>query len=282
MTVRLHEVSSVAVRSTTSVASIKPASPSSPVATPVPGPSEGTAWTVPELGLELVYVAPGSFQMGSEGGLSDENPVHAVSISRGFWLGKYEVTQAEYEAVVGTNPSNFKGARNPVEQVSWNEATAFCTKLTTRERASGRLPSGYEYRLPTEAEWEYAARGGAASKGYTYAGSDNVDEVAWYGSKSGNATHPVGKLKPNELGLYDMSGNVWEWCLDWYDSGYYGRSPNVDPANTQAATYRVFRGGSWFFVARYVRSAYRAGFGPGCAIISLGFRACLAPQSEGK
>jgi formylglycine-generating enzyme required for sulfatase activity len=166
--------------------------------------------------------------------------------------------------------------------VSWNDASAFCAKLTERERAAGRLPAGYEYRLPTEAEWEYAARGGAASKGYTYAGSNNVDEVAWYDKNSGNATHPVGKLKANEVGLYDMSGNVWEWCLDWYDGEYYGRSPNTDPANTSAASYRVFRGGSWGSGARNVRSARRYGDRPGRTISLLGFRACLAPQSVGQ
>ncbi len=249
---------------------------------PSAAPTAGKAWTVAELGLEFVYVAPGSFQMGSKNGGSEEKPVHAVRISRGFWLGKYEVTQAEYEAVVGTNPSSFKGARNPVETVSWNDASAFCAKLTERERAAGRLPAGYEYRLPTEAEWEYAARGGAASKGYTYAGSNNVDEVAWYDKNSGNATHPVGKLKANEVGLYDMSGNVWEWCLDWYDGEYYGRSPNVDPANTQAASNRVDRGGGWSNVARCVRSAYRDWLGPGGTDYILGFRACLAPQSVGQ
>jgi formylglycine-generating enzyme required for sulfatase activity len=232
--------------------------------------------------MVLVNVDPGSFQMGSEKGESDEMPVHAVRLSRGFWLGKYEVTQAEYEAVVGSNPSNFKGARNPVESVSWNDAAAFCAKLTQRERAAGRLPAGYQYRLPTEAEWEYAARGGAASKGYTYAGSNNVDEVAWYGEKSGGSTHPVGQKRPNELGLYDMSGNAWEWCLDWYDEEYYGRSPNTDPANTQATANRARRGGSWGSGVGGVRSTGRGWGRPGNAGSFLGFRACLAPVTVAK
>jgi formylglycine-generating enzyme required for sulfatase activity len=226
--------------------------------------------------MEFVYVAPGSFMRGSSDGSLDKKPVYVVCISRGFWLGKYEATQAEYEAVVGTNPSNFKGARNPVERVSWNDASAFCAKLMARERSARRLPAGYEYRLPTEAEWEYAARGGPASKGYTYAGSNTVDAVAWY-SDSGSRTHPVGEKRPNELGLYDMSGNVWEWCLDGYDAEYYGRSPNTDPVNTQAASDRVKRGGSWFDDAWYLRSADRRRLGPGDARNFLGFRACLAP-----
>ena len=265
-------------------------------------PSSGQAWTVPELGMKFVYVAPGSFQMGSQDGSSNEKPLHAVRLSRGFWLGTYEVTQAEYEVLTGANPSNFQDeivtkqgflgmgktvakrsrGRHPVEQVSWNDATAFCAKLTARERAGGRLPAGYEYRLPTEAEWEYAARGGPASKGYTYAGSNNVDEVAWYDSNSGMTTHPVGQKRPTELGLYDMSGNVYEWCLDWYDAEYYGRSPNTDPANTQAATGCVARGGSWGSDARRMRSASRNRGRPDSADSILGFRACLAPQSAGQ
>jgi formylglycine-generating enzyme required for sulfatase activity len=180
----------------------------------------------------------------------------------------------------GTTASTADGY--PVVCVSWTNSVAFCRWLTERERGAGRLPAGYEYRLPTEAEWEYAARGGPASKGHTYAGSNSADEVAWYNENSDKATHPVGQKEPNELGLYDMSGNVWEWCLDGYDESYYGRSPNVDPANTQAAADRVRRGGSWYGGAGGVRSARRGGGRPDYADSSRGFRACLAPQSEGK
>jgi formylglycine-generating enzyme required for sulfatase activity len=252
-------------------------------------------WTVPDLGLELVWVAPGSFRMGA----ADSPPVHTVQIAHGFWAGKYEVTQAEYEALMGRNPSTFKGARNPVERVSWGEATAFCTKLTEREQKAGRLQDGYEYRLPTEAEWEYAARGGTGSKGTNYSGSNNVDEVAWYYANSGNRrlddaeadektrlsnlsgsnsrSHPVGLRKPNELGLYDLSGNVWEWCLDGYDESYYAKSPGTDPVNLQAATFRVKRGGSWGNGAGDVRSALRSRSRPGDASNGLGFRLVAAP-----
>jgi formylglycine-generating enzyme required for sulfatase activity len=240
-------------------------------------PAEGQAWSVPDLGMEVVFVHPGTFQMGSTDNDDDEKPVHMVLISRGFWMGKYEVTQTEYEAVVGVNPSSFKGARNPVELVSWTEAVAFCAKLSERERAAGRLPAGYEYRLPTEAEWEYAARGGAQSGGYTYSGSSIADEVAWYGDNSDASTHPVGQKKANELGLYDMGGNVWESCLDGYDEKYYGCSPSVDPANTRATPFRVWRGGSWLGASGGVRLANRLGSWPDNSYNILGVRACLAP-----
>ena len=243
------------------------------------GPRPGSGWTVPELEMEFVYVPAGSFRMGSDDGDPDEKPVHAVRISHGFWLGKYEVTQEEYEKLMGKNPSRFKGVRNPVECVSWNDAVAFCKKLTERERAAGRLPAGYVYRLPTEAEWEYAARGGPKSKGCKYSGSDDLDAVGWYDGNSGRKTHPVGQKQPNELGLYDMSGNVWEWCLDWYDSGYYRKSPGTDPVNTAGASSRVSRGGSWYNSAGYCRAAIRDRVRPDSADSLLGFRVCLAPSS---
>jgi formylglycine-generating enzyme required for sulfatase activity len=227
--------------------------------------------------MELVPIQAGSFLMGSENGDSDEKPVHRVTLTKPFWLGKFEVTQAQYEALISKNRSEFKGARNPVECVSWNDAVEFCRKLTERERAAGRLPSGYEYRLPTEAEWEYGCRAGTTSD---YAG--DLDQMAWYAENSGGRTHEVGTKQPNAWGLHDMHGNVWEWCLDWYDEGYYARLPNSDPVNTAAATNRVKRGGSWFNVASYVRSAFRNRYWPDGTYIFLGFRACLAPQSEGR
>jgi formylglycine-generating enzyme required for sulfatase activity len=206
----------------------------------------------------------------------DEKPVHEVTLTYSFWMGATPVTQEQFQELMGVNPSCFAGEKKPVEQVNWRVARAYCERLTKQQSVTGTLPAGYEYRLPTEAEWEYAARGGPASKGYTYAGSNTVDAVAWY-SDSGSRTHPVGEKRPNELGLYDMSGNVWEWCLDGYDAEYYGRSPNTDPVNTQAASDRVKRGGSWFDDAWYLRSADRRRLGPGDARNFLGFRACLAP-----
>ena len=232
------------------------------------------------LDMAFVEIAPGSFKMGSNDGNDNEKPPHDVRISHRFWMGKYEVTQAEYEKLTGKNPSRFKGARNPVEEVSWNDAKAFCEELTERERRAGRLPEGYVYRLPTEAEWEYAARGGAKSRDYTYSGSNNAKEVAWCDENSGTKTREVGQLKANELGLHDMSGNVWEWCYDWYDSDYYGKSPGTNPVNTARAWYRVYRGGSWFRSAGRCRAANRNKITPDYANADLGFRVVLAPPVQ--
>jgi formylglycine-generating enzyme required for sulfatase activity len=232
-------------------------------------------------GLALVYVAPGSFQMGSNDSDSyrREKPVYHVTISQGYGIGKYPVTQSEYRSIMDRNPSYFKGGNNPVEQVSWHDAVKYCEKLTARERAAGRLPSGYEYRLPTEAEWEFAARGGVKSRGYKYSGSDNLTSVAWYNGNSGNKNHKVGTKAPNELGIYDMSGNVWEWCRDWYDS--YSSDSQVDPAGPDSGSSRVNRGGSWDnnAFAGACRVAYRDFNSPGYADDDLGFRVAFARSS---
>lgn len=188
--------------------------------------------------FDMVYVEGGTFTMGatSEQGsdaYSDESPAHSVTVSD-FYIGKYEVTQAQWRAVMGSNPSKFKGDNLPVEQVSWNDIQKFITKLNTM--------TGKTFRLPTEAEWEYAARGGNKSKGYKYSGSNTLDNVGWY-YNSGGKTHPVGQKQPNELGLYDMSGNVWEWCQDWY--GSYSSSSQTNPTGPSSGSYRVLRGGDW-------------------------------------
>jgi sulfatase modifying factor 1 len=248
----------------------------------VRGPTPGEAWTVPDLDMAFVYVEAGSFQMGSNNGDSDEKPVHAVRISRGYWMGKCEVTQSQYEAVMGTNPSRFKGSSLPVETVSWNDAVGFCRKLTERERSAGRLPDGYVYRLPTEAEWEYAARGGSKSSGFQYAGSNNLDEVAWYTSNSAGKTHAVGQKRSNELGLYDMSGNVWEWCHDWYGGDYYGKSPASDPTGPSTGSSRVLRGGSSYYIPEYCRPSYRRRISPEYTgdYIGFGFRVVVSPSLD--
>jgi formylglycine-generating enzyme required for sulfatase activity len=253
---------------------------------PVPTPAVGQSWTVPGLRLKLAYVVPGSFRMGADDGEADERPAHEVRLTRGFWVGTAEVTQAQYEAVTQSGaepgaagrgkPSSFVNPQNPVESVSWDDAMAFCATLTAREQAAGRLPAGLEYRLPTEAEWEYAARGGSRSRGYLYSGSNSATAVAWHDANSGNAPHPVARRAPNELGLYDLSGNVWEWCLDGYDPGYYAQSAATDPVNLKTVDRRVFRGGCWGFSSKFVRSSCRAGFQPGYVCDGLGFRVILA------
>jgi formylglycine-generating enzyme required for sulfatase activity len=242
-------------------------------------PVKGQPLTVSGLGMKFVYVAPGSFQMGSNDGGSwdNEKPVHRVTISRGYWIGKYEVTQSEYQSIMGSNPSNFKGRNNPVETVNWHDAVKFCQKLTTRERVAGRLPSGYEYRLPTEAEWEFAARGGTKSRGYKYSGSDHIDSVAWHGLNSFlNEIQEVGTKSGNELGVYDMSGNVWEWCNDRY--GEYSSNSQTDPKGPSTGSARVGRGGGWYYYAGYCRSAFRSSGSPGDSDYSIGFRVAIAPS----
>jgi len=240
------------------------------------GPEPGEPWRIANLGMEFMPVGRGRFKMGSDGRESyeDEKPVHTVRIGYDFWLGKTEVTQSEYAAVMGKNPSDFKGDKNPVERVSWNDAVAFCGKLTDRERAAGRIPEGWAYRLPTEAEWEYAARGGTKSKGFKYAGSNKPGDVAWFEDNSGKQTHRVGQKSSNELGLHDMSGNVWEWCEDVYVDSYQG-TPTDGRAQTSGSSDRVRRGGSWSYSARYVRSASRYWYRPPVTFLNLGFRVCL-------
>ena len=220
----------------------------------------------------MVRVEGGTFTMGatSEQGSeadSDEKPAHQVTLSS-FSIGKYEVTQEEWEAVMGSNPSKFKGAKRPVEQVSWNDCQEFIRKLNAL--------TGKRFRLPTEAEWEFAARGGNRSNGYKYSGSNDQGNVAWYRDNSDDITHLVGLKLPNELGLYDMSGNVWEWCQDWFDSSYYGKSPSTNPVNNTSTSNRVNRGGSWFYdLARDCRVSYRYGFAPDGRNGHLGFRLAL-------
>ena len=223
-----------------------------------------------DFGIEMVFVEGGTFQMGatSEQGSdagADEKPVHSVTLSD-FYIGKYEVTQAQWKAVMGNNPSSLKGEDRPVENVSWNDIQEFIKKLNQL--------TGKRYRLPTEAEWEYAARGGKKSKGYKYSGRNTLAKVAWYDGNSGSKTHPVGQKRPNELRLYDMSGNVWEWCQDWY--GAYGSSAQTDPMGPASGSNRVLRGGSWRSSARSCRVADRDYFNPSYGSSNYGFRLVLA------
>jgi formylglycine-generating enzyme required for sulfatase activity len=228
------------------------------------------------LGMAFVEVAAGSFTMGSNDGEANEKPVRTVRITKGFWMGKTEVTQAQWRQLMNDSPSRFKGDDLPVEQVDWNRCVEFCGKLTERERTAGRLPAGYVYRLPTEAEWEYAARGGSKSRGFTYSGGNDLGTVGWFTDNSGGTTHPVGKKTANELGLYDLSGNVWEWCQDWYQDSYNGLG-SADPSGPATGSDRVNRGGCWSGDASFCRSAFRNGFRPSYTLSYLGFRVVLTP-----
>ncbi len=218
--------------------------------------------------IEMVWVEGGSFNMGSNDGSIIEKPVHSVTLD-GYYIGKYEVTQALWQAVMGSNPSYFKGDNRPVEEVSWNDCQQFVSKLNQL--------TGKKFSLPTEAQWEYAARGGSKSKGYTYSGSNNIGNVAWYDGNSNGNTHPVGQKALNELGIYDMSGNVWEWCLDWYDGDYYSNSPSRNPVNNSAASSRVLRGGGWGSLAEGCRVASRINGTPTDRDFNLGLRLVVLP-----
>ncbi len=224
----------------------------------------------PGVKMAFVWVAPGRFRMGSddEDAADDERPVHEVTLTKGYWLGKYEVTQREWQAVMGGNPSRFKGDRRPVESVSWYDCQAFVKKVNARLAQQGEA---LRVRLPTEAEWEFAARGGTKSMGCKYSGSDNPGEVAWYGGDwNKGSTHDVGTKKANELGIHDMSGNVWEWCQDWY--GAYPSGAVTDPVGPGSGGIRVGRGGGWSDAARGCRSADRYRSRPGDRHDSLGVR----------
>ena len=227
---------------------------------------------IESLEANMVFIPGGTFTMGctSEQGSdceSDEKPAHRVTVSD-FYIGKYEVTQKEWQEVMGGNPSNFKNCEDcPVESVSWDDVQEFLAKLNAK--------TGKTYRLPTEAEWEYAARGGSQRRGYKYAGSNRLDEVAWYDGNSGDKTHPVGQKKANELGLYDISGNVWEWCSDWYDD--YPSTAQTNPKGPSTGSDRVLRGGSWYFYAEICRSAHRGNYGPDFRGNLVGFRLVFVP-----
>jgi formylglycine-generating enzyme required for sulfatase activity len=221
---------------------------------------------------DMVLVKGGTFTMGctAEQGNDcddDEKPSHSVTLSD-FYISKYEVTQKQWYEIMGSNPTKLTEGENlPVDNVSWNDVQEFIQKLNEK--------TGKKYRLPTEAEWEYAARGGNKSKGDKYSGGNDIDAVAWYGENSGGTTHPVGTKQANELGLYDMSGNLWEWVSDW--KGNYSSFSVTDPQGPSSDSNRVFRGGGWRNVARSCRVSIRYGFTPDFRYYNLGFRLGLSP-----
>ena len=252
--------------------------------TPAPSTLALGGEVIDQHGYEMVSIEPGEFWMGSpsdEEDRDDDETRHKVRLTRGFAVGATEVTQGLYEAVMGENPSSFKGDDRPVERVSWLEAVKFCNALSEREgltpayRISGdtvtwtREADGY--RLPTESEWEYAARGGGS---HLYSGSDDLGAVGWYSSNSSSETHTVGELDANGYGLHDMSGNVWEWAWDWH--GAYPSGTLTDPTGPSTGYRRVRRGGSWLNDPRNARVA-RRGIDPGIRSYNLGFRLARSP-----
>ena len=243
----------------------------------------GRTFSTQTADVEMIWVNPGSFMMGAPGSETDrgydERP-HRVELTEGYWLGKYEVTQSQWELVMGNNPSEFSGRRRPVEQVSWEACVRFCRRLTKREREVGRLPAGYEYGLPTEAQWEYACRAGtttATAFGNSLSSRQaNFDGDYPYGEASKGPylkrTSDVGSYHPNGWGFYDMHGNVLEWCHDWY--GSYGGAVR-DPTGPSSGSGRVFRGGGWGDYGKTCRSASRSNFKPSDWDVDLGFRVSL-------
>ena len=221
------------------------------------------------ISIEMVKVEAGTFMMGATSEMKDsygwEKPVHQVTLTNDYYMGKYEVTQALWEAVMDSNPSNSKGDNLPVETVSWNDCQDFISKLNSM--------TGRKFRLPTEAEWEYAARGGKKSRSYQYSGSSNISDVAWYDENCGSTTRAVGTKRPNELGIYDMSGNVWEWCHDWYSS--YSSLSQMNPIGAISGACRVRRGGSWDNSVWYSRSSSRSYDTSDYSRINLGLRLAL-------
>ncbi len=207
------------------------------------------------VGMEFVLVPAGSFNMGLSTGYSspcmNERPQHMVTISRPFYICRYEVTQEQWDAVMAENPSKFKGSKNPVERVSWQDAQEFIQKLNESERTQS-------YRLPTEAEWEYACRAGTGTPYFFGDSADQLPNYAWCHKNSDHTTHPVGQLQPNAWGIYDTLGNVWEWCQDVYDRDYYQYSPAIDPQGPPSGSRNVLRGGSWHSINPYrFRCCYR-------------------------
>ncbi|MBK8098237.1 MAG: formylglycine-generating enzyme family protein [Planctomycetes bacterium] len=234
------------------------------------------SWAPGTPGTNLVLIAPGSFQMGSWLGAANEAPPHTVTISRPFWIGRGELTQAEYEDVMGVNPSHFRDRLRPVEMVSWDDAMEFCRRLNARETAARRVPAGYAYRLPTEAEWEYCCRAGTTSEWVV--GGAGLQCADANHARCVNQTTRMGVFPANPWGLLDMHGNLYELCLDAWGSpsSNYTSAPAIDPI-IRTGSQRVFRGGSWIETDHHCRSAKRDGDGPSGRFDFIGFRVVLAP-----
>jgi formylglycine-generating enzyme required for sulfatase activity len=245
-------------------------------------------FTAKNINFEMVFVEGGTFTMGctSEQNFcfGDEKAVHTVEL-KDYYIGKYQVTQKIWHEVMGRsirlqlymiNGKTLNGEGNdfPVYYVNYAECEEFCSQLN--KLFSKQLPKGYKFCLPTEAQWEYAARGGNQSRSYCYSGSTNIDEIGWYADNSGSTTHKIGMRKPNELGIFDMSGNVFEWCRDWYNDLYYFNSPSINPTGPDTGRGRVLRGGSWICKLEYCRVSFRHCTSPSNRSFDVGVRLALA------
>ncbi len=238
--------------------------------------------------MEMIPIPAGEFMMGSPDSdnyaIEDEKPQHRVRITKPFYLGKYLVTQEQWQAVMGNKPSRFKSPKNPVEEVSWDDCQKFLKKLNDKvggPPSPQPSPGGRgEFRLPTEAQCEYACRAGSTTRYCFGHEQSRLGEYAWYGENSGGKTHPVGEKKPNAWGLYDMQGNTWKWCADWYDKDYYAHAPTDDPPGPATGSCRVLRGGGWHSPARRCRSAYRLYYGPGGGDDDISLRVAWVPADK--
>jgi len=232
-----------------------------------------------EVKFEMAVIPPGAFLMGSRKGERDERPVHEVTLD-GFMIGVREVTQQQYQDIMNTNPSHFKSSVNPVEQVSWEMAVLFCNKLSEFSGFNACYDedtwecnySRNGFRLPTEAEWEYACRAGSTTEYHTGNNLAALSSVAWLHENSDGSTHPVGIKAKNNWGLYDMHGNVWEWCNDWYDENYYVDSPRFNPTGPETGKFKIMRGGGWIYYPKPARSAFRGYEKPQYRFDYIGFR----------
>ncbi len=252
----------------------KPKTTPQPKPEPTPAPRVSASYQnqvlrVGNVSYRMIPVSGGTFTMGATSEMTepwdDEKPTHQVTLSS-YYIGETEVTQALWKAVMGSNPSEFKGDNLPVEKVSWHDCQTFISKLNGL--------TGRHFRLPTEAEWEFAARGGNGSRHTQYSGSSRIEDMAWYDGNSGSKTHPVKTKQPNELGIYDMSGNVWEWCQDRF--GSYNSSAQTNPTGASSGSRRVYRGGSWYYDPRYCRSSCRGCNAPDFEFNDLGLRLVLS------
>jgi formylglycine-generating enzyme required for sulfatase activity len=258
-------------------------------------PNDDPVKPTPSSIVESVLIPAGTFQMGNTGAYSDqytddEKPVHTVTLTKSFYMGKYEITQSQWKTVMGTDPSNFKGDNLPIEQVSWYEAVEFCNKLSEKDGLTKCYTindydvtcnwSAKGWRLPTEAEWEYTCKAGTTNdfysgsltNEYTISLDSNLDKIGWYYDNSSDQTHPVGQKQANAFGLFDMSGNVYEWCWDRYSSTYYTNTTVTDPTGSSEGSLRLLRGGCWYYGADFCRGAHRFSFQPDYRDKGMGFR----------
>ena len=241
-------------------------------------PSSEKNKAIKALGITMIYILPGEFIMGSDKWNSDEKPAHKVRISQPFWIGECEITQSQYQEIMNASPSLYIGKESPVEQISWEDAAEFCKRLNEIEKKEGRVPAGYIYRLPTEAEWEYACRAGTVDD---YPGKP--DDISWNGSNSENSTQDVGTKSPNPWGIHDMNGNVWEWCLDSCGYGETGVSTDAykdgitDPFSSKG-DFKILRGGSWCFDVKFCRTTKRYADKADFSTADIGMRIVLAPE----